>query len=119
MNSNSKKEEVFISSLNKSITFYIGKNAQGNWNIIDEANSDDIWFHIADSPSCHVIANVHLDLNKKEKKYVIKQGALLCKQNSKYKSEKNLKVSYTKIKNVKKTEQVGSVQVSDVSTIII
>lgn len=121
MNSNAKKniKEIFIPSLNKSITFFIGKNASGNWNIIDEADSEDMWFHIEDRPSCHVIAHILFNLDKREQKYVIKQGALLCKQNSKYKSERNLKISYTKVKNVKKTEQVGSVQVLDVSTIII
>lgn len=114
-----KIQEVFIPSLNKSITFNIGENASDNWCIIDAANDEDIWFHIADKPSCHVIAIMPIKLSKKEQKYVVTQGALLCKTNSKYKSERNLRISYTKIRNVKKADIVGSVQIYNGSTITI
>lgn len=33
----------------------VGKNAKDNWKIIDEAEGDDLWFHIKDRPSAHVI----------------------------------------------------------------
>jgi predicted ribosome quality control (RQC) complex YloA/Tae2 family protein len=112
-----KIQSIFINAINQSIQYFIGENANDNWSIIDDANPDDIWFHISDRPSCHVIANIQIKLTKKEMKYVIKQGALLCKQNSKYKSERNLTIVYTKIQNVKKTNIVGSVEISNDSTI--
>ena len=36
-------------------TISIGKDAVQNWKIIDSANPEDYWFHIANCSSCHVI----------------------------------------------------------------
>jgi predicted ribosome quality control (RQC) complex YloA/Tae2 family protein len=118
----------YIPSMNVNIIYKIGKNDEGNFNLIDESDKDDLWFHINNKPSCHVIArlqnirfttqdndlpnyyDIHFDtLENKQKQQIIKQGALICKQFSKFKSEKNIKVDYTKIKNVFKTEIIGSV----------
>jgi predicted ribosome quality control (RQC) complex YloA/Tae2 family protein len=101
-----KTKVIFIPAIKCNITYYIGSNAQDNWDIIDNASPDDIWFHIDGSSSCHVIASIceNTTFDKKDKRYIIKQGALLCKENSKYKSERNLKITYTSCKNVKKIE---------------
>jgi predicted ribosome quality control (RQC) complex YloA/Tae2 family protein len=114
-----KTQEIFIPSLNEIITYFIGSNAEDNWKIIDKSKLDDIWFHLSDYPSCHVIANLSKKYNKKDQKYIIKQGAILCKQNSKFKSEKNIKIVYTNIKNIKKTDIVGSVNILKSSTLLI
>jgi len=85
----------------------IGKNAQENWNIIDNAKSDDWWFHIDDFPSCHVILKTIENI--KPSKKIINYCACLCKENSKLKNNKNVKIIYTQIKNIKKADIVGSV----------
>lgn len=36
-------------------------------------------------------------------------GAQLCKSNSKYKNYNNLKICYTSLKNIKKTQKIGEV----------
>jgi len=118
----------YIPSLKLSVVYKIGINAKNNFDLIDEADKDDIWFHLNNESSCHVIARLKnityttrdddmpncYDLNfdeldKKEKQQIIKQGALLCKQYSRMKSMKNVEIMYTKIENVEKTEVVGSV----------
>jgi predicted ribosome quality control (RQC) complex YloA/Tae2 family protein len=104
-----KKVTIYFQEINKHIDFTIGKNDKDNFDIIDNANTDDIWFHLNDYPSCHVIASINDVIKKKDLRYIIKRGALLCKENSKYKSEKDLSIIYTTIKNVKKTEKIGSV----------
>ena len=107
---------------NNEITYVIGKNAQDNFNIIDNSKPNDIWFHLDENPSCHVIALIsdNIDrLNKKELNKIIKRGALICKDNSKCKSDTNINVVYTFIKNVKKTEKIGTVVTSGVKGIII
>lgn len=109
--------QEFLLNLEIPVIFRIGKNAKGNHEIIDLALENDMWFHIEGLPSCHVIASI--PDNTKELKSIIKKGALLCKQNSKYISQKNLPISYTLIKNVKKTEVVGSVLITNHKTIII
>ena len=117
-----------IPSLKINIVYKIGKNAHNNFELIDQAHPNDIWFHLKDASSCHVIAcfkniqyttrddelpnfyDIDFDtLDKKEKQQIITQGALLCKQYSKMKTTKNVEVIYTKIEDVQKTDVVGSV----------
>ena len=82
-------EEVYIPKIKLNIKFLVGKNANDNFNIIDQSDENDLWFHINDAPSCHVIACIHqYNINKKNLKYVIKQGGIICKKHSKYKSKK-------------------------------
>ena len=115
-----KLEERYIDCLKTNVTFYIGQNAQDNHNIIDEADPEDIWFHIHETSSCHVIAIVHnMSITKKQLSKIIKQGALLCKQYSKQKSHRNTNIIYSKLKNVTKTHTVGSVNVADYKIVTI
>ena len=81
----------------------IGQNAQENWNIIN-FNCDFIWLHLNSFPSCHVIIK---DNNPDEE--VLNYAAQLCKDNTKFKNLKNVKVCYTKCNNLKKGPDVGSV----------
>ena len=100
------------------IKFYIGLNAKGNFDIIDLSDSYDLWFHIDNKPSCHVIAFIPNNIDDKNMKYIIEHGAKLCKNNSKYKLEK-VKVIYTTIENVKKTKTIGSVEISNEKSIFV
>ena len=105
-----KSQDIYINKLQTSVKFLIGQNAKNNFEIIDNSQYNDLWFHISNVASCHVIACIHdLEINKKDLKYIITQGALLCKQNSKYKSEKNIEIIYTEIKNIQKTDTLGKV----------
>ena len=110
-----KTEVVFIPAINKEITFIIGENAQDNFEIIDDANQNDLWFHIHNESSCHVIACMpcHEKLNKKQIQKIIIQGACVCKKNSKYKSHKDFQIVYSQICNVVKTHITGQVTVSN------
>ena len=115
-------KEVFIPKLNLDITFVIGQNAEENFQIIDDSQPNDLWFHVAEFPSCHVIAKINdimTSINRKDVKYVIKQGAVICKQYSKYKSVKNLDINYTEISNIQKTSVIGSVITCNVKSVSI
>lgn len=116
-----KLESKYIASLKDSIDFKIGQNSQDNFDIIDSSNPNDIWFHLYGESSCHVIASINpeIKLDKKQKRQIITQGALLCKQNSKHKSSKNVNIIYTEIKNIEKTEIVGTVHVNEQKSILI
>lgn len=89
-----------------------------NFESIYHANPEDILFRLSES-SYHVIACfknltyntlddempnyynlIFDDLDESQKKQILKQGALICKQYSRLGSKKNAKVSYTKIKNI-------------------
>jgi len=139
-----KMKTISIQGSPKDVTFLVGTCAQDNFDIIDISEPDDIWFHVRDGSSCHVIgrlsgiakgdrelsgdnllsqdnAKIQVDekLDKKTIHKIIKQGALLCKQESRYKSTKNLAIIYTKLRNVQKTSIIGSVIADPVSTIFI
>ena len=106
-----KTQEVFITKIRENILFKIGTSAQENWDLIDESSEDDLWFHVNNLPSCHVVASLPNPekYNRNELAYIAKQGAVLCKQHSKYASQQKLAIIYSKIKDIKKTDIVGSV----------
>ena len=87
----------------------IGKNSKQNWQIIEEASPNDIWFHLADDrPSCHVILSVSDGCIVP--KQVIKHCCVLCKANTnKFKSEKNVPVIYSKVEHISLGEKEGQV----------
>ena len=104
-------KEVEININNKIITFYIGKNAKDNFDILDISKSNDIWFHSNEYSSCHVIAKINdIKISKKEEHSVIKNGCILCKANTnKLKNINSTEIIYTYVKNVKKDKVLGSV----------
>ena len=107
--------EVLEYNSNK-YTILVGKNRYGNFKIIDESESTDIWFHIKDEPSCHVILK-NTDKLRDIPKQVIKYCAHLCKINSKAKTQGHCSVIYTQLKNVEKTEIIGQVNVINCKTV--
>jgi predicted ribosome quality control (RQC) complex YloA/Tae2 family protein len=82
-------------------TIQIGQNKYDNFDIIDESTSKDIWFHVSNIPSCHVILKTN-EKNSGIPHQVIKRCAYLCKINSNAKTQSKCIVSYTTIVNVKK-----------------
>ena len=101
-----------------NVKFYIGQNAQENWKLLEDSaniNPDYIWFHLNSFSSPYVIMyatiaelqTTHEPLNQH-----LQFGAQLCKENSKYKFLKDIKVMYVPIKKLTKTEMVGEVHIS-------
>jgi predicted ribosome quality control (RQC) complex YloA/Tae2 family protein len=101
------------------VQYLIGKNAKDNFRIIDLAKPTDLWFHIEEKPSCHVIAILPDGGSTKDLRYIIKQGAVLCKQYSRYASEKNVPIIFTTMDNVVKTDIPGSVETRGVKRVFI
>ena len=113
-----KTENLFIQGLDREITFYIGQKQSENFDVIDKGTDDDLWFHANEISSCHVVAILPEDINKKELKYIIKMGALLCKQNTnKLKSLHDVEILYTQIKNIEKTNVPGCVKIKNTKRI--
>jgi len=110
----------YIPSVKEEIQFRIGKNAEGNNKIIELSCETDIWFHIGGNRSSgHVIASIPENISKKQKRDIIIQGACLCRQFSKYKSESQLEIIYTKLSDVIPTEIPGRVIAHNQKTIVL
>jgi len=102
-------------------TYIIGTNANENFKLIDMSNPYDLWFHVANYPSCHVICQLQEDkkYDKKLLRKIVKQGALCCKQYCKYKNISDLSITYTYIKNISKTDIIGQVNTTNAKYISI
>jgi hypothetical protein len=104
----------------KNIKYIIGINSKDNWDILDiynKINKEYIWFHLNSFPSCYVIMCYDIKLNNDNlDKDVIEEllyfGANICKDNTKYKNFINIKICYTELKKLTKTNKVGEVIVS-------
>lgn len=116
-----KTENVYFSNINMNIEFHIGKSAQDNVDVINMARPNDIWFHVKNDSSCHVVAILPEKVNKKELHTIIKKGALLCKQNTKKVASSNnaIEIIYTPIKHICKTDILGQVTVQTSKTIVL
>jgi predicted ribosome quality control (RQC) complex YloA/Tae2 family protein len=114
-----KTENIYINALKREVEFYIGKNQSENFDVIDKGSENDLWFHANNISSCHVVCKLPEEITKKDLRYVVKTGAILCKNNTgKLKSEKNVEIVYTTIKNIVKTNVPGCVLTSNTKTII-
>ena len=105
-----------------NINYVVGQNALENWNILDQANTinpDYIWFHLNSFPSCYVIMESSIqDISNESLQDYLNYGALLCKEHSKYKFLKDLKICYTSLKKLTKTNKIGEVIIKGKKNII-
>jgi len=89
----------------------IGRDRFENDQIIVESKETDVWFHLKDVPSCHVI--IACDIEHILTNTMIMHCARLVKENTnKQKNIPNIKVIYTEIKNVQRTKEPGLVTLS-------
>jgi hypothetical protein len=107
----------------ENIKFFVGQNSQENWDLLDffnKINNNYIWFHLDSFPSCYVIMCSSLsDISCIElKNTLINYGANLCKKNTKYRHLSNLKICFTSLKKLKKTNKIGEVIISGKKNII-
>jgi predicted ribosome quality control (RQC) complex YloA/Tae2 family protein len=108
------KTEIFTFEAT-NYTILIGQNAQENTEIVTNAFQHDIWFHVENSPSCHVLLKLQNKTNIPIQ--VLKRCAYLCKINSKAKYEKISQIIYTRACNVIPTSIPGKVQTTDCKVI--
>jgi len=106
-----------LPNISEDIDYKHGKNSQQNTLLTQISNEKDMWFHIENSPSAHIVVSIPETLNKKQKNTVIKWGAMLCKQRSKITSK--CTVMYTQIKNDHCTSVPGTVNVDKYSSLYI
>jgi len=104
----------YIECIKTDIEYVVGKDAADNFKILYYSGHDDIWFHVDGTTSAHVIAKIPTgrSIDKKHMLRIIKQGAVICKEVSKYASCKKLRIVFASVNDVMPTEKVGTVIVS-------
>ncbi len=93
----------------------VGQNKHENWELLDDADKNDVWFHVANASSAYVVLSVVP--THTVPKPVIAYCAELCQAHSKMKHETKCRVMYTQIRNVSKGKHVGEALVGSFSTI--
>jgi len=83
----------------------IGKNSKGNEEIIKTSHLEDTWFHLENLSSPHIILKNEGDIIPK--RYLNQVAGMLFEY--KKNAPKNSNVIYTKVKNVKLTNILGTV----------
>jgi len=97
---------LFDSKIKTLLHFRFGKNAQDNWDLIDASKQNDLWFHLEDTSSCHVVLSLPEGISYKD---ISKQTIIHCAMECKKRSKKNANVIFTEISNIIKGDAVGSV----------
>ena len=97
-----------LSIIENNVMYRLGRNARENFDLIDDADENDIWFHLDDIPSGHCIIKIPKDscLTNEIKFF----AGNLIKKYSKAKNMKNVQVIFTEVKNVVKTKNLGEVK---------
>ncbi len=90
--------------------YSVGRSARENWQLLDQAEPFDIWFHLDSQSSPYVILEIR-DNNEVPYESLL-EGARLCKQYSKAKNDKSVKVIYCPVENLKKGKNLGQVTLS-------
>ena len=104
----------------KDYTISIGQNKEENWQLIDSSEPNDVWFHIDDQPSCHVVLKNENNIKLRDfPRQVLKRASYLCKINSAAKRSPKCDVIYTLISSITKTSVVGQVAVANGATKLI
>jgi predicted ribosome quality control (RQC) complex YloA/Tae2 family protein len=86
-----------------NIIYKIGQNSNENWKLVESCETFT-WLHLNSFPSGHVI--IETDEPSKEELIF---AAELCKNNTKYRNLRNLKICYTNCGNLIKGNNEGSV----------
>ena len=102
-----KTVAVFDELCNKELNIFIGESAQDNFHIINQARQYDLWFHVKNVASCHVILQLPTSKSKISKQ-TLNRCKELCIENS-LKANDDSDVIYSTIKHIKKGEKLGSV----------
>lgn len=116
-----KTEIVTFPTLDEPVTFYIGTSQQENHDVISLGKATDLWFHLADMSSAHVVAVLPtIKITRKQRGNIIRRGAYLCKMyTTKAASISSVSVTYSAIQYVTKTDTPGSVVVREAHEITV
>lgn len=104
------------------IEYCIGQTAKENWELLEtlqQENSSYIWFHLNSFPSPYVIMKSDLmEISEQSHSDYLIYGATLCRDNTKYRNLKDLKICYTRLKKLKRGSKVGEVIIKGKTSII-
>lgn len=88
----------------ENIICKLGQNKKENWNLFEGSNPNYYFFHLSAFPSGYLIAE-SISLTDK----LILFCAKTCKEHTKYRNIRNIKIDYCTVGNLQKAENVGEI----------
>lgn len=88
----------------KNVDIYLGENKQENWKLLETSCENEFFIHLNSFPSGHV--KVQTETFDQE---IILYAGKICRQYSKYKNLKDIKICYCKYSNLLKGKEIGEV----------
>ena len=112
------KEYIFnFENINYKIL--IGSNSRNYWELLDNANPNDVLFHLDQYSSSYIILlNNNFSINEIPRQ-IIKRCACLCKSHSSSKSLTKITIKYASIKYCYKGRKEGELYMNNTRSIII
>lgn len=104
------KTKVFVYQ-NKEYTILIGQKDHENSVLVETSEPTDIWFHVAEKSSCHLLLKTNCEKISDIPCQVITRCACLCKANSKSNNIAKCAIIYAQAKYVETTSTHGTVNV--------
>lgn len=89
----------------EDITIKLGQTAKENTFLVKNSNPNYVWIHLESFPSGHVVIEC-----ENPSKEVINYSMNVCLEGTKQKNMKDVKLSVTKISNLKTTDILGEVE---------
>lgn len=96
------------------MNYVIGKSPDENTRIVENSEPDDIWFHIANTSSAHLVLkndNKESIENLRKNGVIYQMARALKMSHSKLRKMRDIEVNYTYIKNVTTTSTPGLVTI--------
>jgi hypothetical protein len=89
--------------VNKGISYVLGSSAAENWKLIGLSERESTWVHLMDYASAHVV----IEIDKVEKEELEYARELIL--NHTMKAPRTAGIVYSKIRDIKRGSNVGSV----------
>lgn len=87
------------------VTYKLGESAKDNWCLLDNSQNYHMFFHLSAFPSGYVI----LECEKNPDIKMLTIASEICKNGTKYKNLRNLKIDYCRCDNLEKGDNIGDV----------
>jgi len=89
----------------ENFTCKLGESAKENWSLLNAADNHHLFFHLSSFPSGYVILKYEKDISA----VMLQTSAQICKNGTKYRNLKDLKIDYCRCDNIEKGEKLGVV----------
>lgn len=94
-----------VFDLEDNIKCFLGETAKENWDLLDKSKKHNMFFHLSSFPSGYVITDYEGVISNE----ILIKASKICKDNSKYKNLRNIKIDYCMCGNLIKGNEVGIV----------